>query len=60
MGKNGLFDPKPGFSPACCYSGPVQCPGPGSPAIITIITGNDDVTGASYLDISSPAQSYWC
>ena len=26
MGNNGLIDPKPGFSPACCFSGPVQCP----------------------------------
>ena len=26
MGYNGLIDPEPGFSPACCFSGPVQCP----------------------------------
>ena len=26
MGNNGLIEPKPGFSPACCLSGPVQCP----------------------------------
>ena len=26
MGNNGLVDPKPGVSPACCFSGPVQCP----------------------------------
>ena len=26
MGNNGLFDQKPCFSPACCFSWPVQCP----------------------------------
>ena len=26
MSNNGLIDPKPGFSLACCFSGPVQCP----------------------------------
>ena len=26
MGNNGLIDLKPGFSQACCSSGPVQCP----------------------------------
>ena len=29
MGNSGLIDPNPGLrplSPACCFSGPVQCP----------------------------------
>ena len=26
MGNNGLIDLKPGFSPACCFSRPVQYP----------------------------------
>ena len=26
MGNNGLIDPKPGFSSASCFSGPVQGP----------------------------------
>ena len=26
MGNNGLIDKKPGFSLACCFSWPVQCP----------------------------------
>ena len=26
MSNNGLIDPKPGLSSACCFSGPVQFP----------------------------------
>ena len=48
MGYNGLIDPKSGFSPACCYSGPVQCPA-GAPVAykfsITAATVYTGITG---------------
>ena len=48
MGCNGLIDPKPCFSPACCYSGPVQCPA-GAPVAykfsITAATVYKGITG---------------
>ena len=48
MGNNGLIDPKPGFSPACCFSGPVQCPA-GAPVAykfsITAATVYEGITG---------------
>ena len=48
MGYNGLIDPKSGFSPACCYSGPVQCPAGASVAYkfsITAATVYKGITG---------------
>ena len=49
MGYNGLIDPKSGFSPACCYSGPVQCPAGASVAYkfsITAATVYKGITGS--------------
>ena len=50
MGNNGLIDPKPGFSPACCFSGPVQCPAAAPVAYefsITAATVYKGITGFS-------------